>query len=64
MNDAETLLARAPACYQDRTEYARANGYTGHRKVVVSDGKVYSHGNKDWFEWIAGQREKRKVTSG
>lgn len=36
----------------DKTDYAIACGYTGKRRVIVQDGKIISHGNADWFEWI------------
>lgn len=35
----------------DVTIYARANGYTGTDKVLVSKGIVISHHNKSWHEF-------------
>jgi hypothetical protein len=35
----------------DQTAYATMIGYGGRRQVVVMDGKVVSHGWKDWFEF-------------
>ena len=37
---------------KDVTEYARGCGYTGKTPVIVSDSKVKSHRNADWFVWI------------
>jgi hypothetical protein len=37
---------------EDKTAYARLVGYTGRRKVRISDGRVISHGNMDWSEWL------------
>ncbi len=44
---------------QDRTAYAKSNGYLGKKPVYVLDGKVISHGSVDWFEFCAGIRTKR-----
>lgn len=58
---AETLAKRAPRSYQDSTNYAKHYGYRG-RKVIVSDGKVITHGNKDWFEFMEWVRAKWRFT--
>lgn len=42
----------------DKTDYARAAGYTGAKRVLVSDGKVVSHHNVCWFAFCAGLRQK------
>jgi len=35
--------------YQDKTAYARSIGYRGEKPILVSDGKVVTHRNMDWF---------------
>lgn len=35
----------------DQTAYAASLGYEGTRAVIVMDGKVVSHGWKDWFDF-------------
>lgn len=40
------------------TDYARSLGYTGSKPVVVYDGRVVSHGQKDWFEFCYDLRRK------
>jgi hypothetical protein len=43
---------------QDKTDYARAEGYTGAKRVLVSDGRVISHRSVCWFAFCAGLRQK------
>lgn len=47
--------------HMDKTEYARALGYTGTKPVIVSDGRVVSHRNRDWFSFCASLQKKRKL---
>jgi len=44
---------------QDKTAYACALGYTGTKPVKVLDGRVISHGNRDWFEFC--QKLKKRA---
>ena len=44
----------------DKTEYARALGYTGDKPVVVSGGCVISHRKIDWFTFCDRLRETAK----
>ncbi len=46
---------------QDCTEYARAMGYVGGKRVIVSDGKTVSHRGKDWFLFVADLKGGRKA---
>jgi hypothetical protein len=48
---------------QDKTAYARVEGYTGSARVLVSDGKVVSHRGVDWFVFCAGLRSKAAAVS-
>jgi hypothetical protein len=43
---------------QDKTDYARAAGYQGEKRVLVSDGRVISHRSVCWFAFCAGLRQK------
>lgn len=44
--------ARTPApAASDLTSYARYIGYRGDKTVLVSDGRVVSHRNADWFDF-------------
>lgn len=55
---AECRAARDAKHTQDKTDYARAEGYTGAKRVLVSDGKVISHRGVCWFAFCAGLRQK------
>ncbi len=44
----------------DKTDYARSCGYSGTRRVIVLDGRVTSHGNADWHEWISKLHRKEQ----
>jgi len=46
---------------KDMTVYCIDMGYAGRRRVIVSDGKVVSHGHQDWF--LFSQRIRDKATS-
>ena len=35
----------------DKTEYAKMIGYKGEDKVMVLDGVVISHENKEWMDF-------------
>lgn len=48
----------SPSQVEKHTDYARSLGYTGVKPVVVYDGRVVSHGRKDWFEFCADLRNK------
>lgn len=43
---------------EQMTEYARSLGYTGEKDIVVYDGHVVSHQNKNWFEFCDEIRAK------
>ena len=45
----------------DKTEYARAIGYTGAKPVMVQDGKVISHRYKDWFDFCAILHDAKRI---
>ena len=42
----------------DHTLYAQTLGYSGSAPVIVLDGKVISHRNKDWFLFCESLRQK------
>jgi hypothetical protein len=46
----------------DYTEYAKSNGYSGKKPVIVIDGKVASHRWKDWFEFCEQTRQQTSRT--
>ena len=53
-----SLIQRWPqTLWTDCTSYARFYGYRGSRRVIVSDGRVISHCDADWFEWISNVRQ-------
>lgn len=45
----------------DKTEYARAIGYTGRRAVQVLDGKVISHRRLPWHDFCSAVRLRRQM---
>jgi hypothetical protein len=47
--------------HSDNTLYARGYGYAGRKRVIVSDGKVISHGNVCWFDFCASLRRLQKL---
>jgi len=47
----------AGALSRDFTGYARSLGYKGEKNVMVRDGKVVSHGGKDWITFCEGLRK-------
>lgn len=59
---ASGLLRRYPNCV-DKTVYCIELGYTGKRRVIVSDGKVVSHGHADWFHFAERIRAKAKAAT-
>ncbi|KXS55292.1 MAG: hypothetical protein AWU57_278 [Marinobacter sp. T13-3] len=58
MTHATALHTRFPNA-SDKTDYARSMGYQGERPVLVSDGRVVSHRNQDWFEFCAKCRKQK-----
>lgn len=56
------LLRKYPTG-QDKTMYCIGLGYAGRRKVIVSDGKVVSHGHQDWNQFSQRIRTKAKAAT-
>jgi len=46
----------------NKTKYATGLGYTGRKPVIVRDGRVITHGGKDWHEFMQrvrhGERQR------
>ena len=42
----------------DVTLYAKSIGYRGMKAVIVSNGKVISHRNQDWFSFCEKLKSK------
>ncbi|KSQ21503.2 hypothetical protein APB26_31435 [Pseudomonas aeruginosa] len=59
---ASGLLRKYPNCV-DKTVFCIELGYTGKRRVIVSDGKVVSHGHVDWFHFVERIRGNAKAAS-
>lgn len=59
---ATELLRKYPSV-QDMTMYCIDMGYSGRRRVIVSDGKVVSHGHQDWFQFAERIRNKAKAVT-
>lgn len=47
----------------DKTMYCIDLGYTGKRRVILSDGKVVSHGHVDWHQFAERIRSKAKAAT-
>jgi len=46
-----------PPQHINKTAYAKSVGYTGHRPIIVCDGHVVTHGNRDWYEFLQAVRQ-------
>ncbi|HEK3717127.1 TPA: hypothetical protein ACWLUJ_006579 [Pseudomonas aeruginosa] len=45
----------------DKTMYCIDLGYAGRRRVILSDGKVVSHGRQDWHQFAERLRTKARA---
>lgn len=59
---ASDLLRKYPNG-KDMTMYCIDMGYVGKRRVIVSDGKVVSHGHQDWFQFAERIRYMAKTAT-
>lgn len=55
------LMRRYPGA-TDKTFYAIELGYRGKRRVILSDGKVVSHGHADWHAFC-GKLSAKKLSA-